>query len=401
MHTTKPFSRPAFTIVELLIVIVVIAILASLAIVAYTNIQRRAREVAVKADLANIAKQVGMENAEDGSYPANHPPLPSGSPTNLIYDQLGGGTGFCLTAYNPAIPDVVFHVSNTVGITSGPCTGHVIPGGGQPQVPSTMSDLTQNYCSTMTTYTGSNPSAILSLHDPRGTGQDYEVAKLADGRCWMIENLRLGSTSGTIALTPTDTNITSNWTLPQVTTSPTTLYNQPVVMGGVPGDNGTGQPGQSNYGYLYNWCAATAGGTASGGANTCTASGIQPSNATGDICAAGWSMPSGGYMLGEYSALDVAFGGTGDGVFNGGGPLVDVWDYSGAFKTVLSGDWSYGSYSAQGASGELWTSSTHIIDVDTAAAFSFITNTNFFGSVDPSNLSGIRYFGYGVRCVLK
>ena len=54
-------TNPAFTIVELLVVIVVIAILAAISIVAYTGIQRSAAETALKSDLRNAATELGLE----------------------------------------------------------------------------------------------------------------------------------------------------------------------------------------------------------------------------------------------------------------------------------------------------------------------------------------------------
>jgi hypothetical protein len=61
---------------------------------------------------------------------------------------------------------------------------------------------------------------ILTLADNRGATpadyRTYRIAKLADNKCWMLDNLKLGSTTGTTTLTPSDSNITSNFTLPQV-----------------------------------------------------------------------------------------------------------------------------------------------------------------------------------------
>lgn len=59
----------AFTIVELLIVIVVIAILAAISIVAYTGIQDRAKYSSALSSLQQIKKAVDVYYAENGTYP--------------------------------------------------------------------------------------------------------------------------------------------------------------------------------------------------------------------------------------------------------------------------------------------------------------------------------------------
>jgi len=58
--------RAGFTIVELLIVVVVIAILAAISIVAYTNIQQRARDSVRKADVATIEKALKLYAVDNG-----------------------------------------------------------------------------------------------------------------------------------------------------------------------------------------------------------------------------------------------------------------------------------------------------------------------------------------------
>ena len=54
-------SRPGFTIVELLIVIVVIGILAAITIVAYNGLQQRAKTSAVQSDLRSLAQKVQLK----------------------------------------------------------------------------------------------------------------------------------------------------------------------------------------------------------------------------------------------------------------------------------------------------------------------------------------------------
>ena len=56
-----------FTIVELLIVIVVIAILATISIVAYSGIQERGHDNAVRSDLSNLAKKEELFKVDDAA----------------------------------------------------------------------------------------------------------------------------------------------------------------------------------------------------------------------------------------------------------------------------------------------------------------------------------------------
>lgn len=62
-------SSLAFTIVELLIVIVIIGILAAITIVSYTGITKKANEATLQADLANAKKQIALYYTEHGVYP--------------------------------------------------------------------------------------------------------------------------------------------------------------------------------------------------------------------------------------------------------------------------------------------------------------------------------------------
>ena len=147
----------------------------------------------------------------------------------------------------------------------------------------------------------SNVSALTDNRD----NQTYAIAKLADGNCWMIENLRLDNTA---ELTTSNTNsplndgtnvtikhnytdtITHNTisasssvaydenTAPDGWCSPrnATCYDQSRFRTGSPYSNG-------NY---YNWYSATAGrGTYS------LNSGI---TVVGDLCPSGWRLPVGG-----------------------------------------------------------------------------------------------------------
>jgi general secretion pathway protein G len=61
-------NQPGFTIVELLIVIVIIGILAAITIVAYNNIQQRARDTQRMQDLADTAKALHLHYIDKGNW---------------------------------------------------------------------------------------------------------------------------------------------------------------------------------------------------------------------------------------------------------------------------------------------------------------------------------------------
>ena len=394
-------ARRGFTIVELLIVVVVIAILAVITLVAYNGITASARESALKADLTTTAKKVGISQAETGSYPATKP---SDLPDTIQYSQTNAGQGFCATASKDG---KAFHITEGGSIQNGACSGHTIAGGGgggtEIAANSPIQNVTPAQCAALPTFTGSNTSAIRTVTDNRGgTTRTYEIAKLADGKCWMLTNLKLGSTSGPITLTPADSDVASNFTLPQLVVDGGPEYSQPpafdtpLVFGPVVGDTGSGA---TNYGYLYNFSAATAGESrASHGASS--------GDAPHSICPAGWQLPRSGYadigswphlgpfLSNNFAALDIAFGGTGTNA-DYGDPRVALWNSGGPFKGVFSGSWNYG-YSNQGSRGVLWSASSYPSNATNAFHFYLDQHT-----VNPGSDNISRDTGHGVRCLLQ
>ncbi len=83
-----------FTIVELLIVIVVIAILAALSVVAYTNIQTRAKNATKASAVQQAVKLIQLYKTGEGTYP-----------------RSTAGGEFCLTTDNVC--------TNYAGVTNG------------------------------------------------------------------------------------------------------------------------------------------------------------------------------------------------------------------------------------------------------------------------------------------
>jgi len=122
-------NKNGFTIVELLIVVVVIAILAAITIVSYNGIQNRARDAAVKSEVSDALKQIGIFAATNGDvYPTaiNSCPTPAagaacilrGSTNTLAYS--GNQNTFCFSATNAS--GVSYFVTENGKVSSGSCT---------------------------------------------------------------------------------------------------------------------------------------------------------------------------------------------------------------------------------------------------------------------------------------
>ena len=279
--------------------------------------------------------------------------------------------------------------------------------------------ITTAQCQALPIYDSTNSEAIRTVVDTRGgQTQTYEIAKLADNKCWMLANLKLGSTIGTTTLTPADSDVASTFTLPRLyggtnwgdetdtwdatyqsadpdDTDDHRSRDYPRAYGPVTGDTGTGE---TNYGYLYNWSAVTAG-------ESTTSHDETAGDASNSICPAGWRLPRSGYAdtsswpfqgpfaTNDFANLDIAFGGTGTVAYNGEANIAK-WQYTGPFKSVFSGNW-YGEFGDQSSYGYLWSSS----------AYPDSSYDAFYAYFDPGNVnpgdSNSRYLGFGVRCLLN
>lgn len=124
-------------------------------------------------------------------------------------------------------------------------------------------DFTNSQCQSLAS---ENDFTVIDKRD----GNDYTV-RYIDGVCWMTQNLRI---AGGAQLTPADSNIASNYTIP----------NTPFNWGGENSlDEQIEYSGNATTGYLYNLCAASAG-------TKCGWYG--EADVINDICPAGWRLPS-------------------------------------------------------------------------------------------------------------
>lgn len=223
-----------------------------------------------------------------------------------------------------------------------------------------MQDMTTAICNSVdapvsTTPTDTESTTLVDARD----GKIYTVSKLLDGNCWMTQNLALGDASGIGAatpLTPEDTDLngidslTVGATWSSSNTAPSFYYT-----------------GNNNYGNLYNWAAAVAGGVVNSG------------EATSSICPKGWKLPTGGD----------------NGQFKN---LYSMYQNYNKFKSVfniVSAGFFNGSINDQGDCGYWWTRSSNNSNL---ARRLFVFDV--FGVIE-TNGNGAKSDGLSIRCVAE
>ncbi len=288
--------------------------------------------------------------------------------------------------------------------------------------------------STYTNYTSAPNGTVIALEDERDHDV-YAVAKLADGKWWMIENLRLDE-SATLTTTNThnplhDANnnvilkidYTAGTTATHLAASNSgtwcTNYNATCTDQTMLNTNNTRLSDSSlnpsysannatskwySYGNYYNWYSATAGN----GTYSFT---IDNNPVTGDLCPAGWRLPKGGqttvnttadyYVLiktlmsgtePNYNNTNGYGGyyGTVDGVDLGATASNSLRAYPNNF--VYSGNWRGAQVGFRSSRGYYWSSSNDVA----YTAYSLILRSS---TVGPGNNGSTMYDGYSVRCV--
>lgn len=351
-HIRLKHHNKAFTIVELLIVIIVLAVIATLVIISYSGITSKAGVASLQSDLTSNSKKLKLYQAQYGSYPtsldANNCPTAPIASTDPNY---------CLTKSGPSAIASYSGTTNTFSlmIARDAISYAVTSSTGPFEVISvTNGSAIQNVNSL------NCPTARTRVVDARDN-HTYWVQKLAGGKCWMLTNLGYAgggtNTYGdvkTLTASPAATYTVAGYYTPS-STNFTTEPNDPSSA-----TNGTGQ-----YGYLYNWCAAM-GGQATAACANATTPDVNPNIS---ICPSGWRLPT-ALSSGDFGTLISAI--------NAG----SVWLYQ------LNGEWSNGFYGT-GSYGTYWSSTQQISYMAYALQY-----TTF-----PSHYSGGKVNGFAVRCV--
>jgi uncharacterized protein (TIGR02145 family) len=291
-----------------------------------------------------------------------------------------------------------------------------------------MQDLTPSLCTSAdydSDNNGINNNNTIELMDSRNS-QTYTVRKMADNKCWMLDNLKLELIHG-MTLTTQNTDVTANTTVyftqdgtqngtlldgmtGNFTTSgqdtrnngaSTSGSNQDAwrqnnpsnAVGCVDNSSNIAAANNKTYadgsltgcGYFYNYYTATAGTYPQSAYNASNR------NAPGSICPAGWRLPSGYDTSSDFATLDADYGGTG--AYQSGTPaqLSTLWFPGGAFRGTFSGRYLL-SVASSGINGNFWSSS---VSNDLSAYGLFIDSS----ATDPGTNIYYRYYGLAVRCV--
>ena len=266
-----------------------------------------------------------------------------------------------------------------------------------------MQDLTSSSIAALLPNVGDTATAL----DKRD-GQEYTIAKLADDKYWMTENLNL---AGGTALSADDTNVTSAYINSFTTSNNLTKTGNTIVL---PASSTSGF-NTNNYSYVYNsgnktncgalnqntpcysyysWDAATLGsGRSISTDNTDAQQSICPKNwrlpTSRTTSATNWQTTSDFYAMAHQYGLDSTT--------STSESDADFYDNAGPGTTpnfLLAGRYDVFSFFSGGSYGFYW-SSTSYSTTDLARHLNFSSS-----SVNSASVMN-RYVGYSIRCLFS
>lgn len=281
--------------------------------------------------------------------------IPSTTPTRNGYTFLGWHTNS-----TAASADTNYNPGKTITLTS---TNQALNLYAIWQENLTLNQITEMQQITPSICANTSSGTTTTLKDTRDNNS-YTITKLDDDNCWMTQNLRL---IGSRTLTSTDSNVTSNFSLPTpittLTASTFSTHNKAELY--------YSSSTLNTNGVYYSWYAATAGTITS----SVTTDGA---NATSDICPRGWSLPT----KAQYDNLLSKAGISGA----SGSTKIKNSPYNFLFAGFTNGS----KLGSVGSNGYYWTRT--------------VNNGNYAYRlrIDSSNVTtnGIyRFYGYPIRCI--
>ncbi len=285
-------------------------------------------------------------------------------------------------------------------------------------------NLSQTTFNTSTGKITTPAGSVIALKDQRDNNV-YTIARLADGKCWMTENLRLEA-ENTVGNNQYDSSVT-NQSLSQnyggvftgldssenanftnsTTATPNNLYNSTNITGSYTGYrfprynnnntktsltasyNGTGSTtyySWYSYGNYYTWAAAMA--------NTDYITSSSTSEATNtSICPTNWSLPTNGSTTKDFGTLSRSYDGSGENQSGTGtGDIMSNRFRSFPNNFLYSGNFNGSSAYLRGSYGYYWSRSAYVSNYSYNLT---LVSTGLFPSFNYD-----KYFGFSVRCLI-
>ncbi len=239
--------------------------------------------------------------------------------------------------------------------------------------------------------------ASIELIDERDD-KTYTIRRLADGNCWMVDNLAYGGASaqGDVDACAGKTTLNTN-----STTTYSDIFGENTYGDCIDPAHGPMASGQTRQcgsgiltnqcGYLYNWQAVMQEPTANNGNNY---TGPQE-NVTG-LCPAGWTIPTGG-PEGEPVILDKALGGTGANNQNNS-TLISRWHSPSNANVVYSGNYDITQSNGLGSQGIAGYYHTSSIDNNKIYLYTISNDNNKFR---PQLASEVENNAVSLRCLIS
>ena len=282
-------------------------------------------------------------------------------------------------------------------------------------------NLSQTTFNTSTGKITTPAGSVIALKDQRDNNV-YTVARLADGKCWMTENLRLESANSTSsslsqgfggAFTGLDSSENANFT-DTTTATPNNLYNSTNITGSYSGYrfprynnnntntsltasyNGTGSStyySWYSYGNYYTWTAAMANTTFYSSATGFATPGSESAGTS--ICPTNWTLPTSDTAK-DFGILSQRYGGTGSNQSSTdpGGAIMSNRFRSFPNNFLYSGTFGDSSAYSRGSYGSYWSRSARGYGDD---AYSLRLNSKY---LFPSYEYSDKCSGFSVRCLV-
>ena len=203
--------------------------------------------------------------------------------------------------------------------------------------------------------------------------KSYMVRKLADGNCWMTQNLEIPLASGTTIEASYNTTASAYSFTPSAACSGDSDCSM----------NANTKTPAPNGNYYYSWYAATA--------ETGTKADVS-TDTSASICPIGWRLPA-NYTISttkSYGSMTNAYSFTTKGANNTQNHVAAL--ESTPLNFARSGNYINGSLKSNGTGGYYWSSTAY---TDAANAYHFLYNT----SHTYPQYGDSKYLGFNVRCV--